>query len=166
MSTGCSSRKVGPFPAASWQVDGYAAPGFETTKSAVEKNYAEGMGLNSQLYIIHRGEVIIDLCGSNLSDPRAAQDYHHDTVQVVFSSGKSFTALTLNMAIDRHRWYVESDSYGWSGHGGSLAYFNSRYNFGIGWAITGMGLSSQFYDKRAFRWQMTLMDIIREQMDT
>jgi hypothetical protein len=56
------------------------------------------------------------------------------------------------------RWYGESGSYGWSGHGGSLAYFNTQHNLGIGWTITGMALSARSYDKRA---QMALMDVLQ-----
>eukprot|EP00935_MAST-01C_sp_MAST-1C-sp1_P000180 g180.t1 len=99
------SGVIGPFQlteaAPSFEIVGTVAPGFESVRSTMERNYSQGLELCSQLCVIHNSEIVVDLAGRNTDHPLSPAKYDQDSLQIIFSSTKSFAALALNMALDR-----------------------------------------------------------------
>ena len=78
-------------------VEGSVEKGFEPVKELLARNFASQIEYNAQLCVFHKGKKIIDIWGSGIGD----NTYGPDTLQTVFSSTKSVTAIVIAVGVDR-----------------------------------------------------------------
>ncbi len=81
------------------------APGYEEVERVFRRLYADKREmLGSQLCVYVRGELVVDLVGYRpTTDPATgkAVDYNRESINPIFSSSKSITALVVAMMADR-----------------------------------------------------------------
>ena len=73
------------------------APGFEKVRDLFAAGFSKGIESSAQLCVYVEGEIVIDLWGSRIKN----LDYNGDSLQTVFSSTKSITAITFATLVDR-----------------------------------------------------------------
>lgn len=73
------------------RIEGTVAPGFESVKALYEHNMQTLEERNTQLCVYHRGEKVVDLWASAISD----DSFSPDSLVNVFSSGKSLEAIAM-----------------------------------------------------------------------
>ena len=78
-------------------ISGTVAPGFEPVRELLVSNFARGVEDEAQICVYHKGKRVVDLWGSS----KEANNYGPDSQQLVFSSSKSVTAITIAMGVDR-----------------------------------------------------------------
>ncbi len=78
---------------------GSVSPGFEPVRDMFESNLRRGSEHNCQLCVYARGRRVVDLWGSAAGD----DGYGPDTLQCVFSSGKSLSAACAAVLVGRGR---------------------------------------------------------------
>lgn len=78
-------------------VEGHVKPGFESAVALFEANFRRGLETNAQLCVYVREECVIDVCGKS----RAENEYDRDSLQNVFSSTKSLSAVVFATLVDR-----------------------------------------------------------------
>ena len=81
----------------SFKVHGSVEEGYEPVKAAFVKLYEQGREDCSQLCAYVDGKKVVDLWGSATGD----DSYNGDTLQMVFSSTKSLTAIAVACLVDR-----------------------------------------------------------------
>ena len=74
------------------ETSGFVAPGFEGVRTAFEKNLAEGLEVGASYAVHHDGRLVVDLWGGT---------YRPDTLQLVFSTTKGWTAILANLLAQR-----------------------------------------------------------------
>ncbi len=62
---------------------------------------ADGLDINCQLCVYVKGEKVVDLWGSAAPSMSPDPDYGPDTLQSVFSSTKSVTAVAIACLVDK-----------------------------------------------------------------
>jgi CubicO group peptidase (beta-lactamase class C family) len=77
-------------------VQGWTAPGWEPVAEAFEANFAEGLETGAAFACYHRGRLVVDLWGG-LADPRTGRPWERDTLVLVFSTTKGWTALCAHL---------------------------------------------------------------------
>ncbi len=83
-------------------VRGHVEPGFEAARDALADLVGSGEETGAGLTVVHRGDVVVDLCGGWV-DAARTRAWTHDTVVNTFSVTKAFSALALLMLVDRGR---------------------------------------------------------------
>ena len=83
--------------APSREVYGDVAPGYERVKEAFRKNFNLGREQNAQLCVYVEGQKVVDLWGSANDN----QNYNANTLQTIFSSTKSLTAIVVAKLVDQ-----------------------------------------------------------------
>jgi len=73
---------------------------FEAVKSALRKNFEEGMDVGASFAVMINGEYVVDLWGG-YKDKEKTQPWEKDTICNVFSTTKVPTALCTMMCVDR-----------------------------------------------------------------
>ena len=73
------------------QINGMAAPGFESVKQLYEHQMNTMAEQNTQLCVYYRGEKVVDLWASAADDSK----FSADSLINVFSSGKNFEAIAI-----------------------------------------------------------------------
>ncbi len=76
-------------------IDGEVAPGFEGVRDAFVRNFDEGHEVGAAFSAYHRGEKVVDLWGG-VADQTTGQPWERDTLVMVFSTTKGFTAIAAN----------------------------------------------------------------------
>ena len=74
---------------------GWTEAGFEGVRTAFEKNFAEGLEVGAAFAAYHRGRLVADLWGGE-ADVKTHRPWERDTMIVVFSTTKGFTAICAN----------------------------------------------------------------------
>ncbi|KRX00226.1 Beta-lactamase/transpeptidase-like protein [Pseudocohnilembus persalinus] len=94
-----------------YYVKGEYRKDFQKIRDQYIKNFEDGMEQQSQVAVYYKGELVVDLCGSfNFKD----KNYSHDSLQPIFSSGKSVETVVIAMMVDRgHLDYNEKVSKYW-----------------------------------------------------
>jgi CubicO group peptidase (beta-lactamase class C family) len=88
-------------------IDGEVAPGFESVRTAFEQNFAGGHEAGAAFSAYHRGEKVVDLWGG-VADLETGQPWEHDTMVMVFSTTKGFTAACANRLAQEGRLDVDA----------------------------------------------------------
>ena len=79
-------------------------PGFEPVYDLFRSFFDNGFDRHSQLCIYIGEKKVVDLCGSNGEKIMLKGDHYNlDTVQSVFSSGKSVAAILCGIMVDQGR---------------------------------------------------------------
>lgn len=76
------------------QINGFVAPGWEGVRGAFERNIEEGLEVGAAYAVHHDGRLVVDLWGGT---------YRPDTLQLVFSTTKGWTAILANLLAQRGR---------------------------------------------------------------
>lgn len=74
------------------EVHGFAAPGWEGVRDAFAGNLAAGLEVGAAYAVHHDGRLVVDLWGGT---------YRPDTLQLVFSTTKGWTAALANLLVER-----------------------------------------------------------------
>lgn len=80
-------------------VQGWCAPGWEGVREAFARNFDEHGDLGAGAAVHHDGRLVVDLWGGT---------YRPDTVQLVFSTTKGWTAALANLLVERGQLDVEA----------------------------------------------------------
>lgn len=89
------SRNGGPAvvePRAMTTSHGWTAPGFEPVRDAFEANFTHHNEVGAAFCAYHRGQKVADLWGG-IADPATGAAWDEDTMVLVFSTTKAFTAM-------------------------------------------------------------------------
>jgi len=81
------------------QVQGWCAPGWEGMRDAFARNFTEHGDVGAGTSVVHDGRVVVDLWGGT---------YRPDTLQLVFSTTKGWTAALANLLIERGQLDVDA----------------------------------------------------------
>jgi CubicO group peptidase (beta-lactamase class C family) len=73
-------------------IDGRVAPGWERVRDAFAANFDAGRELGAAFSAYHRGEHVVDLWGG-VADRTTGRPWEEDTIVLVFSTTKGFTAM-------------------------------------------------------------------------
>ena len=79
------------------QINGLAAPGFESVKQLYEHQMNTMAEQNTQLCVYYRGEKVVDLWASATDDSK----FSGDSLISVFSSGKSLEAIAIGSLVSK-----------------------------------------------------------------
>lgn len=74
------------------EISGFVAPGWEGVRAAFETNLDEGLEVGAAYAVHHDGRLVVDLWGGT---------YRPDTLQLVFSTTKGWTAVLANLLAQR-----------------------------------------------------------------
>lgn len=74
------------------EISGVVAPGWEGVRTAFEKNVDEGLEIGAAYAVHHEGRLVVDLWGGT---------YRPDTLQLVFSTTKGWTAILASLLAQR-----------------------------------------------------------------
>jgi CubicO group peptidase (beta-lactamase class C family) len=74
------------------EISGFVAPGWEGVRSAFERNLDEGLEVGAAYAVHHEGRLVVDLWGGT---------YRPDTLQLVFSTTKGWTAILASLLSQR-----------------------------------------------------------------
>jgi CubicO group peptidase (beta-lactamase class C family) len=78
-------------------IHGFVAPGFESVKEQLQRNFSAGRDRNAQLCVYVGETCVVDLWASSNNDP----NFSGDSLINVFSSGKSLESILLAMLVDQ-----------------------------------------------------------------
>ncbi len=81
-------------------VQGYCDPAFIRVRDAFEENFRSREELGAAVSIYKDGEKVVDLWGG-VADQKTGKAWDKDTIVCMMSVGKSMTALSLLMLVDR-----------------------------------------------------------------
>ena len=87
-----------------YTIGGNVAPGWEPVRKAFESNFQKGLERNSQCCIFHKGNLVVDIYGTNqvaTMNTGPPRGYNSDTVQIVFSSTKALASVCMAVCADR-----------------------------------------------------------------
>lgn len=84
-------------PNSKFRVTGHCSEGYEAVKAHFEKLLRKGCEDNAQLCVYVGKECVLDLAGTAIGDDK----YNADTLQHVFSSGKSVAAILTALQVDK-----------------------------------------------------------------
>ncbi len=82
------------------KIQGLVEPGFEGVGEAFARNFAEHDEVGAGFCLLVEGRKVVDLRGG-VADPATDKPYDFDTLQLVFSTTKGFTAIAANLLADR-----------------------------------------------------------------
>ena len=74
------------------EVHGFCAPGWEGVRDAFAANFDSGIEVGAAYAVHHDGRLVVDLWGGT---------YRPDTLQLVFSTTKGWTAALANLLVER-----------------------------------------------------------------
>jgi CubicO group peptidase (beta-lactamase class C family) len=81
-------------------MDGTSEKSFERVRDVLAKQLDAGEGIGGAVAVYHRGELVVDLWGG-MADRAAGRPWEEDTICVVYSTTKGWTATCLHMLVDR-----------------------------------------------------------------
>ena len=85
-----------------YQINGSVAPGYEPVRALFESNFERGLEEDAQCCAYVDGRKVVDLWGSSSkSSNSCVGGYNGDSLQVVFSSGKSVAAIAIATLVDQ-----------------------------------------------------------------
>lgn len=84
---------MGQTKSKSYLLDGHCDSGYEPVKQHLEKMLSEGKEENLQLCVYVKEKCVVDLYGSAIGD----KTYGPETVQTIYSSGKSIESIAMAM---------------------------------------------------------------------
>ena len=80
-----------------FRIHGTVAPGFERVKEVFAAGFQKRIESSAQLCVYVEGECVVDLWGTRIKN----SSYNADSLQTVFSSTKSVTAIVFASLVDR-----------------------------------------------------------------
>jgi len=80
-------------------VKGHVAPGYERVREIYQQDFARGSDASSQLCVYVKGDKVVDLWGSH--GPKGDPNYGPDSLQIIFSSGKSVASICMACLVDK-----------------------------------------------------------------
>jgi CubicO group peptidase (beta-lactamase class C family) len=83
-------------------VDGHCAPEFQRLEEIFRRNLEQGLDVGASLAVTLDGELVVDLWGG-IKDQEKGTAWERDTIVLVFSTTKIFSALCGLMLIDQGR---------------------------------------------------------------
>ncbi len=78
------------------EIDGEVAPGFEQVREVFQANFDKGAEVGAAFSAYHRGRKVVDLWGG-VADATTGARWQRDTLVLVFSTTKAFTAVCANV---------------------------------------------------------------------
>lgn len=81
-------------------IEGWTAPGFESVRAAFEANFERGTEAGAAFSAYHRGRQVVDLWGG-VADVESGAPWVEDTIGLVFSTTKGWTAIAANHLVER-----------------------------------------------------------------
>lgn len=88
-------------------IDGWTAPGWEGVREAFAANFAAGREAGAAFSAYHRGAKVVDLWGG-VADRTIGRPWEEDSVVLVFSTTKGFTAMCAHHLVDAGALDVEA----------------------------------------------------------
>jgi CubicO group peptidase (beta-lactamase class C family) len=88
-------------------IDGWTAPGFESVRTAFDKNFAEGLEVGAAFAAYHHGELVADLWGG-IADLKTGRPWERDSVIGVFSTTKGAAAMCANKLAQEGRLDIDA----------------------------------------------------------
>lgn len=82
------------------RIEGRVAPGFEAVREAFAASFARHGDVGAACSVYQRGRCVVDLWGG-LADATAGRPWAEDTLVLVFSATKGWTALCVNRLVER-----------------------------------------------------------------
>ena len=82
-------------------VSGYCEPAWECIRQLFLQNFAEQLDVGATLCVYHRNECVVDLTGGWLDSEDHAKPYQHNTLQIVYSTGKGIIATAVAICVQR-----------------------------------------------------------------
>ena len=82
------------------KISGFCAPGLEGVREAFRENFASRGEVGAAVFIIHRGDVVVDLVGG-WADPIERVAWTPDTLVDIYSAGKAIIALAALRQVDQ-----------------------------------------------------------------
>lgn len=83
-------------------IEGWTAPGFEGVREVFAGHFEQGLEIGASFAAYHRGRPVVDLWGGT-ADPETGRPWTEDTVALVFSTTKGFTAVCAHLLGERGR---------------------------------------------------------------
>lgn len=88
-------------------VHGWVADGFEGVRDAFDANFANGSEVGAAFSAYHKGQKVADLWGG-IADQESGKAWEEDTLMLVFSTTKGFTAMCANQLAQQGRLDVDA----------------------------------------------------------
>ena len=82
-------------------VSGMVENGFQNVQNLFRQNLSDCYENCASLCVYFQGRKVVDLVGKRSTNKHA--NYHHDSIQVVFSSSKVVSAIVMAMLVDQGR---------------------------------------------------------------
>jgi len=82
------------------RIHGSVAPGFEPVREAFERNFTERGDVGAAVCCYRAGEPVVDLWGG-LASLHSGQEWREDTLALLFSTTKGFTATCIHLLVER-----------------------------------------------------------------
>ena len=82
-------------------VSGYCADSWEKIRHLFCQNFSENLDIGATLCIYHGGQCVVDLAGGWFDTENRVKPYTHDTLQMVYSTGKGVMATALALCVQR-----------------------------------------------------------------
>jgi CubicO group peptidase (beta-lactamase class C family) len=82
-------------------VSGYCAVSWENIRHLFCQNFLENLDIGATLCIYYQGQCVVDLAGGWFDIENRTRPYTHDTLQIVYSTGKGVMATALALCVQR-----------------------------------------------------------------
>jgi CubicO group peptidase (beta-lactamase class C family) len=82
-------------------VSGYCVVSWEIIRHLFCQNFLEDLDIGATLCIYYQGQCVVDLAGGLFSIGNRSRPYTHDTLQIVYSTGKGVMATALALCVQR-----------------------------------------------------------------
>ncbi|CAF0982136.1 unnamed protein product [Adineta ricciae] len=82
-------------------VSGYCKPAWECIRQLFLQNFAEQLDVGATLCVYHGNQCVVDLTGGWFESEDHAKPYQHNTLQIVYSTGKGIIATALAICVQR-----------------------------------------------------------------
>ena len=82
-------------------VSGTCVASWEKIRDLFRLNFVENLDIGATLCIYYQGQCVVDLAGGWFENENHARPYTHDTLQLVYSTGKGVMATALALCVQR-----------------------------------------------------------------
>ncbi|CAF4654897.1 unnamed protein product [Rotaria sp. Silwood1] len=84
-----------------YTISGHCATSWEVIRRLFRQNFIDHLDIGATLCIYYQGECVIDLAGGWFNFENCTRPYTHDTLQMIYSTGKGVMATALALCVER-----------------------------------------------------------------
>ena len=82
-------------------VSGTCVASWAKIRDLFRQNFVENLDIGATLCIYYQGQCVVDLAGGWFDSEKHTRPYTHDTLQLVYSTGKGVMATALALCVQR-----------------------------------------------------------------